>query len=107
MIKVFLKEPGKGMEAIEIQNTLEAFQDLVGGYIECVTMVPGELVMIIDEEGRMKGKDVNLFFRRADDFIFGTAVFAGVSGEDFASIPDKYMAGIPGVIPIWQPEIVR
>lgn len=38
-----------------IANTLEALQDAVGGHIEAVTLFEG-VVMLIDEEGRLKGK---------------------------------------------------
>ena len=41
-----------------ISNTLENLQRTVGGYIETVTL-PGGVVIICDEEGRIKGKPFN------------------------------------------------
>ena len=99
-IKALVKDPGKEPELIETENTLEALQALVGGNIESVTIVPDRLVMLIDEEGKMKGKKGNFFFTKLDDFIVGTAVFLGTDGEEFASIPGEYAEEIPGIIPI-------
>ena len=39
--------------------TLEELQNVVGGYIEMMPGV-GTLKMVLDEEGRLKGKPVNL-----------------------------------------------
>ena len=99
-IKALVKDPGKEPEIVEVENTLEGLQGLVGGYIEVVTVVPDRLVMLVDEEGKMKGKKGNFFFTKLDDFIVGTAVFLGTDGEEFASIPGEYAEEIPGIIPI-------
>ena len=37
--------------------TLETMQGVVGGYIEAVYL--GDHVMVVDEEGRLKGRPVN------------------------------------------------
>lgn len=99
-IEVLIKEPGKEPELIETENTHEALQALVGGNIEFVTVVPDRLVMLVDDEGKMKGKKGNFFFSKLDDFIVGTAVFLGTDGEEFASIPGEFAEEIPGIIPI-------
>lgn len=104
MIKVIVKDPGKDPEVMEIQNDLKVLQELVGGYVQSVTMAD-DLMMLMDDDGRMKGKNANVFFTKYDDFIFGPVVFTGVNGKEFASISDKYLEGIPGVIPVWIPEI--
>ena len=40
--------------------------------------------MIVNEEGKLQGFQPN--FRLDHDLIVGTAVFVGVSGEDFCSL---------------------
>ena len=40
--------------------TLKQLQDLVGGYIECVPTRDQKGVLVCDEEGVLKGKDVNI-----------------------------------------------
>lgn len=51
-IRVVIIEPGKPSYRKTIPNTLEAFQDIVGGYIEVVPL-PGNVRMIVNEEGKL------------------------------------------------------
>ena len=37
---------------------MEELHAIVGGYFECVYL-PGKMLMVLDEEGKIKGKDVN------------------------------------------------
>ena len=67
-----------GSENIDIPNTLEALQKEVGGYIETLTLAPG-VVMIVDEEGRLKDKPCN---GKASD-ICGMSIV----GDEFCDIP--------------------
>lgn len=85
-IRVLVKEPGKEAELREIPNTLKALQSAVGGYIETVTFAE-DCTLIVNEEGKLQGLPVN--FRIFGDVIVGTALFAGVSGEEFCSLTDK------------------
>ena len=62
---------------------LDALQELVGGYIETVNL-PGGIVMIVNEEGRILRLPIN--FHLNCDLIRGTAVFVSVNGEDFCSL---------------------
>lgn len=52
-IKVWVKRPGEKPEKIQIKNTLEGLQKIVGGYIETVTMA-SDFVVICNEEGRIR-----------------------------------------------------
>lgn len=85
-IRVIVKEPGKPAEVREIQNTLEKLQELVGGYIQVVRF-DYESVLICDEEGKLKGYEMN--FPLWNDVIVGTAVIAGVDGDDLTDVPEK------------------
>ena len=84
-IHVMVKELGEKWERREVDNTLRAFQGLVGGYIETVTVTPGRLVLIVNEEGKLQGMPANVLFR--EDWLVGTIVAVGVDGEDFAPCP--------------------
>ncbi len=55
---VLKKEPGKDPVLTDIDNTLEAFQKNVGGYIETVTLTE-ELVIVCNEEGRIQSLPYN------------------------------------------------
>ncbi len=48
------KVPGKRPCIVDIQNTLGALQDAVGGYIETVTLFE-DATIICNEEGRLLG----------------------------------------------------
>lgn len=86
-IGVIIKEPGRVPRHVNISDTLENFQKTVGGYIEIVTLC-SDLVVICDEEGRIKGKPhcCNI---GGVDFV-GTVILAGVDGDEFADIPCRY-----------------
>ena len=83
-IRVLVIEPGKKPEEREIDNTLEALQEIVGGYIECVTLAT-DLVIICNEEGRLMNLPHNCWICNAS--FVGTIIMAGVDGEEFADIP--------------------
>lgn len=78
-----IKRPGQPAFRREIDNTLEALQELVGGYIETVS-IPGSIVMIVNEEGKILRLSIN--FHLNCGLIHGTAVFVSVNGEDFCSL---------------------
>lgn len=56
IIKIEVGEPPC---LVELENTLEAFQGAVGGYIEAVTLPRTGLVVIVNEEGRLLGLPPN------------------------------------------------
>ena len=88
-ISVIIKKPGEkyGHTAV-ISNTLEAFQNLVGGYIETVSC-GGSAVLIVNEEGKLNGLPLN--FRLGHlDIIAGTAVLVGVDGDGFTDTPYSF-----------------
>lgn len=70
-----------------IENTLEALQHEVGGYIETITLA-ADCCMIVDEEGRLKDKPLNEQASRLGWLIVGDALFVGVAGEEFADVPE-------------------
>ena len=87
-IKAIYGAPGKTPILIEVENTLEALQKAVGGYIESVT-VEDDVCILCDEEGRLKGLPMTMIYKGID--FVGPVLFVGVKGEDFCSIPDDYV----------------
>lgn len=83
-IGVIIKEPGRAPRHVNISDSLENMQKTVGGYIECVTLA-SDLVVICDEEGRIKGKPHCCVIGSVD--FCGTVILAGVDGEEFTDIP--------------------
>ena len=84
-----IKIKGRTVSEVEIENTLEALQAAVDGYIEAVTLIPGKAVMIVNEEGLLRGMAQNpIASAVANTQIVGPAVVVGVDGEDFTDIPE-------------------
>lgn len=86
-IKAVYVAPGKAPIFIEVENTLEALQQAVGGYIEAVT-IPGDVCILCDEEGRLKGLQHTMKCNGID--FVGPVLFVGIKGDEFCSIPDDY-----------------
>ncbi len=85
-MKVIRKKPGALPEVIDIENDLKSLQAEVGGYIETVTLAE-DLVIICDEEGRLKGKEPNIALRGVGIDFCGTILIVGVNGEEFCDVP--------------------
>lgn len=86
-INVLTKQPGCMYRERILPNTLEAFQETVGGYIECITIrrPEGRLVIVCDEEGRIKGKEPNCAISGIS--FCGPIIVCGERGEEFADVP--------------------
>lgn len=83
-IKVIIKYPHRAPYSAKIANKLESLQKIVGGYIETATLENG-LVVICNEEGRLHGLSRNCKLCGIE--FVGPIIFAGISGDEFASVP--------------------
>lgn len=84
-ITVLYKAPGREPELKPLfENSLAAFQNAVGGYIETVT-VTSDMVIVCNEEGRINGMPFNVKFLNWD--FHGPILIVGTKEEDFASFP--------------------
>lgn len=89
MIKVLFKRVGYSTMVKCIPNTLEAFQGLVGGYIETVGGLGGDLVLVVNEEGKLKGLDPHLLTENYDVLV-GDVIVTAYDGEgDFRDLTDE------------------
>ena len=86
MIRAIIIEPDKDPRIERIHNELHALQRLVDGYIEVCPIVE-DMVMIINEEGKLRGLPKNFWMEVIGDYIVGTAVFVGVDGDEFDDVP--------------------
>lgn len=90
-INAVVKEPRDTAFECDVLNRLDAFQRLVDGYIETVRLPIGgkTVIMICNEEGKIGNYDFNfeLNFGNVGDTIFGTVVFVGEDGDEFADCP--------------------
>lgn len=94
-ILVLLVEPGKCPKVIEIENTLEAMQNIVGGNIEVYEPFDDEVAIVCNEEGKVKGLPLNraIYSDRGElvDIIAGTffVCYAPVDSEEFMDLPKE------------------
>ena len=92
-LKVIFKEVGKNPVVMEIDDTLEAKQKLVGGLIEIVPY-KDDLLLVCNEEGKITNLKPNLQFDY--DYIAGNCFVVGDDYENsgFKSIEDSQVEGI-------------
>ena len=89
-LRCLLVEPYRLPEVIEINNTLEDKQKIVGGYIECAYLPNDEeAVIICNEEGKINGLQLNRDI--GHDIIAGPFLIVGDDYEngDFKSLTDE------------------
>ena len=82
-MKAVIKRPGTSPRLIDIENTLEALQEAVGGYIECVN-VDHHDVVICNEEGRLMGLPKNCLVHLVP--FVGTILIVGADEDDFTDV---------------------
>ncbi len=99
-ISVLLVEPGKYPRMIELEDSLEAMQRVVGGDIEEFMPYEEEIAIICNEEGKMNGMLPNRAIysepegakgREMVDIIFGQffICYAPAESEKFLSLPKE------------------
>lgn len=92
MIKVLLVRPMRRPYPVEVENTLCAMQELVGGYIETIGL--GDAILVCNEEGRIIPLAPNRELKSEDgstDLIHGPFFVCGSDGDEFTSLSDDLM----------------
>ena len=87
-MRVIVKDPGKSPVQITIDGSLQSLQRLIGGYIEHVRFT-GDVGILVDEEGKLKGLAPNFFLPAIEDELVGTVVFVGEDGEEFVDVSEN------------------
>ena len=89
-INVLIVEPGKEPRPATVEDTLEAFQQIVGGPIEAGCYLPQRVMLICNGEGKHMGLMPNRENPTdSGDFIAGTFLLCSFEGEHFASLSDE------------------
>lgn len=96
-IKVLLVEPNKYPKIIEIEDRLEAMQEVVGGYIEEYMPFDDEVAIICNGEGKMNGAVLNRAIysesnekKEMIEIVCGSffICYAPIESEKFLSLPE-------------------
>lgn len=79
-------EPGKEPFRLDVQEKLESYQTIVGGYIQAVRLKNG-LLLLCNEDGIMRQLPYNRNVEGHD--IVGTFALVRTNGPDFTSVTDS------------------
>ena len=97
-MKILKVEPGKVPVVMEIEESLEAMQSIVGGMIQAVYPFEEPVAMIVNDEGKMMGLELNRALRDPDtsmvyDIICGTMFLCGApaNSDRFADLTEEQL----------------
>lgn len=97
-MNVILLKPNKLAEVVEIDGPLKGMQGVVNGLIEPAYYFEDPICVIVNEEGKINGSELNrgvYVNNELVDIIAGTAFVCGVNDGGFTDIPEnmvfKYM----------------
>lgn len=95
-LRIVLKKVGKNPEIMNIENTLDAKQKLVGGLIEVVGLTE-DILLVCNEEGKLDNLLPNLMFDY--DYIAGDCFFVGddYKNGDFKSLTNEQIEEIQDI----------
>ena len=86
-IDILVVEPGEAPRPAKVEDTLEAFQQIVGGPIEAGCYLPQRVMLICNGEGKNMGLPLNRPNPTDQgDYIHGTFLLCSFEEERFASL---------------------
>lgn len=94
-LDVLLVKPGMYPQAVQIGGELEDLQKAVGGDIEAVYPYNEPVALIVNDEGKLNGSELNRALRDNDgqiyDIVAGDFLVVGLVEENFASLSPQLM----------------
>lgn len=94
-MKALYKQPDwEGFHEVIIPNTLKKLQQLVGGYIEVVT-ISTDAAVICNEEGRIYDMPYNCEYEGVS--YVGPILVVGIDGEEFTDVPMSVTTANSGI----------
>lgn len=98
-MKILVVEMGKHPAVMEIADSLEAMQQIVGGSIQAVYPFDEPVALICNDEGKLPGLPLNRCLRHPEnhtpyDLISGTFFLCGAppDAEHFVSLTEQQIA---------------
>lgn len=92
---VLLIKPGMYPQAVQIGCELEDLQKVVGGDIEAIYPYDDLVALVMNEEGKLMGSELNRALRDEDgnmyDIVAGDFLVVGLGEEDFDSLSPELM----------------
>lgn len=94
-LDVLLVKPGMYPQAVQIGSELEDLQKAVGGDIEAVYPYNEPVALIVNDEGKLNGSELNRALRDNEgqiyDIVAGDFLVVGLGEEDFAALSPELM----------------
>lgn len=95
-MKVLRVMPGEKPSVAELENSLEAMQEFVGGTIEAVYPFDDPVAIICNDEGKLLGLPPNRALRHPEtggiyDILCGPFFLCGLDEDSFASLSQEYI----------------
>ena len=94
-LDVLLVKPGMYPQAVQIGGELEDLQKAVGGDIEAVYPYNEPVALIVNDEGKLNGSELNRALRDNDgqiyDIVAGDFLVVGLGEENCASLSPQLM----------------
>lgn len=88
--------PGKKPVKMELDRSLEAMQEFVGGAIQAIYPFGDPVAIVCHEEGKLLGLEYNRTLRDEKgmvyDILCGPFFLCGLGDEDFRDLPENLMA---------------
>lgn len=100
-IRIMVKKVNQKHSVETVDDCLDTYHNLVGGFIEIVRLGNG-ICMVCDDEGKLKDYEPNLLF--PNDIIMGDVFFCSEKDAEFASLSDEQVANLEEMLPqitIW------
>ena len=86
-IKVLLIEPMEEPKLVEVEDTLEELQRLVGGSIAATYPWKDPVAIVFNDNGVAEWLQPNRVLEEYNDILLGSFFICGLGEEDFRSIP--------------------
>ncbi len=106
-MKILMVNPGKAPYEAELENSLEAMQKAVGGYIQAIYPYKDPVALVTNEEGKLEGLPLNraLYDEKGEiyDIIAGNFFIAGLGRENLTDLPADLMKKYRRQF--WHPEL--
>ena len=87
-MRILIVEPRQKPRRADIPHTLKDMQQTVGGNIEIIRPFDDPVVLVCDEEGKIKGYELNRTIEGVD-VIAGTFFLAGIDEDDLTDLSDE------------------
>ena len=91
-MKAIMVEPGYEARRVNIEESLENLQAIVGGYIQALYPWEDPVAVLVDEDMKFQGYSPNRVLTDEDgepyDLLFGTFLVVGLTEDNFGSLSD-------------------